>query len=340
MDEMRYYLRFREDAYVRSRLEDTVLWSCQCHNTRDGEFGYGKTGWMSERFCHSEGLLTETWPDGSPASTWFALMPWACGSILEGLAGETWQDDRAVIHVYTRPVSAENYPEGLARSIHLAFEAEDTGMVPFNKNYGILFAEGRISDRNTIVPAGVRMIATPMIVLVLAWTLSSICNGLLGIDAYIADAVRRGADAGVLPLGLLPPALFLIAATIAFSTGTSWGTFGILIPIAVSVCAKVDPSLNALVLSAVLSGSVMGDHCSPISDTTILSSTGAQCRHIDHVRTQLPYALTAGAVSAVGYVVAGATRSLPYAASAAITLAVSLALLAAALVALPRVRRR
>ena len=156
MDEMRYYLRFREDAYVRSRLEDTVLWSCQCHNTRDGEFGYGKTGWMSERFCHSEGLLTETWPDGSPASTWFALMPWACGSILEGLAGETWQDDRAVIHVYTRPVSAENYPEGLARSIHLAFEAEDTGMVPFNKNYGILFAEGRISDRNTIVPVGVR----------------------------------------------------------------------------------------------------------------------------------------------------------------------------------------
>ena len=190
------------------------------------------------------------------------------------------------------------------------------------------------------VPAGIRMIATPMIVLVLAWTLSSICNGLLGIDTFIADAVRRGADAGVLPLGLLPPALFLIAATIAFSTGTSWGTFGILIPIAVSVCAKVDPSLNALVLSAVLSGSVMGDHCSPISDTTILSSTGAQCRHIDHVRTQLPYALTAGAVSAVGYVVAGATRSLPYAASAAITLAVSLALLAGALVALPRASRR
>ncbi len=156
MDEMRYYLRFREDPYVRSRLEDTVLWSCQCHNTRDGEFGYGKTGWMSERFCHSEGLLTETWPDGSPASTWFALMPWACGSILEGLAGETWQDDRAFIHVYTRHVSAENYPEGLARSIHLAFEAEGTGMVPFNRNYGILFAEGRVSDHNTIIPLGVR----------------------------------------------------------------------------------------------------------------------------------------------------------------------------------------
>ena len=91
MDEMFYYLRFREDDYIRSRLEDTILWSCQCHNTYDKEFGYGKTGWMSERFCHSEGLLTETWPDGSPASTWFALMPWACGSILEGLAGDAWE---------------------------------------------------------------------------------------------------------------------------------------------------------------------------------------------------------------------------------------------------------
>ena len=91
MDEMLYYLRFRDDSYIRSRLEDTKLWSCQCHNTFDGEYGYGKTGWMSERFCHSEGLLTEKWPDGSPASTWFALMPWACGSILEGLNGEVWE---------------------------------------------------------------------------------------------------------------------------------------------------------------------------------------------------------------------------------------------------------
>ena len=156
LDEMSYYLRFRDDAYIRSRLEDTVLWSCQCHNTRDGEYGYGKTGWMSERFCHSEGLLTEKWPDGSPASTWFALMPWACGSILEGLAGDAWQDDRAVVHVYTRPVSAVDYPEGLANSVHLAFEAPDTGRIPFHKNYGILFAEGRIAGDNTIVPLGVR----------------------------------------------------------------------------------------------------------------------------------------------------------------------------------------
>ena len=156
MDEMVYYLRFRNDGYIRSRLEDTRLWSCQCHNTFDGEFGYGKTGWMSERFCHSEGLLTEKWPDGSPASTWFALMPWACGSLLEGLAGEVWQEDRAVLRVYTRPADENSYPAGLANSVHLAFEAEDTGVIPFNKNYGILFPEGLISGRNTIIPMGIR----------------------------------------------------------------------------------------------------------------------------------------------------------------------------------------
>jgi len=83
--ELRYYLSCREDDYVAQRLQDMVLWSCQTYNHFDREFDYGKTGWMSERFCYSEGLLTERYPDGRPASTWFALMPWACGSILEGL---------------------------------------------------------------------------------------------------------------------------------------------------------------------------------------------------------------------------------------------------------------
>lgn len=90
IDEMHYYLAHAEDGYVRSRLADTIIWSCQCHNTYDGEFGYGKKGWMSERFCHCEGLVKERYPDGTLASTWFALMPWACGSILEGLTGVTW----------------------------------------------------------------------------------------------------------------------------------------------------------------------------------------------------------------------------------------------------------
>jgi hypothetical protein len=92
MDEMVYFLSKQEDEYIRSRLEDTLLWSCQCHMIADREYGYGRKGWMSERFCHSEGLLIERYPDGSPASTWFTLMPWASGSILEGLTGDLWPE--------------------------------------------------------------------------------------------------------------------------------------------------------------------------------------------------------------------------------------------------------
>ncbi len=93
MDELAYYLQQREDGYIRSRLEDIRLWSCQCHATYDGEYGYGRKGWLSERFCHCQGLLKEHYPDGTPASTWFALMPWACGSLLEGLTGTAWEDE-------------------------------------------------------------------------------------------------------------------------------------------------------------------------------------------------------------------------------------------------------
>ena len=91
IDELLYFTALDGDPYVRSRTEDTIRWSHQVSNTRDKEFGFGKIGWMNERFCHSEGLLTETYPDGSPASTWFSLMPWASGCILEGLAGDCWE---------------------------------------------------------------------------------------------------------------------------------------------------------------------------------------------------------------------------------------------------------
>ena len=93
VDEMIYYTKYVDDTYVYNRLQDTILWSCQTYNTYPKEYGYGKKGWMSERYCHSEGLLKETYPDGSPASTWFALMPWAAGCILEGLAGEAWTEE-------------------------------------------------------------------------------------------------------------------------------------------------------------------------------------------------------------------------------------------------------
>jgi hypothetical protein len=94
--DLAWYVERTGDAYVKSRLDDTVDWSRQVSSRFDGEYDYGKRGWMSERFCHCEGLLTERYPDGSPASTWFALMPWACGCILEGLTGAIWREGEGV----------------------------------------------------------------------------------------------------------------------------------------------------------------------------------------------------------------------------------------------------
>jgi hypothetical protein len=92
VDELAYYVENTGDNYVAQRMKDVILWGCQTYNTYDGEYGYGKKGWMSERYCYSQGLLTETYPDGSPASTWFALMPWGGSSIVEGLAGKVWNE--------------------------------------------------------------------------------------------------------------------------------------------------------------------------------------------------------------------------------------------------------
>jgi len=127
-------------------------------------------------------------------------------------------------------------------------------------------------------------------------------TGLLGADVYVARLVAGAADSFKM---FLPAIIFLVAAGLAFATGTSWGTFGILIPIIVGI---LDPTSSMLVIgiSACLAGAVCGDHCSPISDTTIMASTGAQSDHINHVSTQLPYALTVAAVSFVSYIITGA----------------------------------
>lgn len=150
------------------------------------------------------------------------------------------------------------------------------------------------------LPAGFRSMCAPMIILIMAWTLSGMTQ-LLGASAYIHDVVA--ASAGALKI-FLPAIIFLVALFLAFSTGTSWGTFSILIPI---VCTVFVDSYELLVIAiaACLSGAVCGDHCSPISDTTIMSSAGAHCDHVNHVTTQLPYAISAAAVSAVGYLIAG-----------------------------------
>jgi tetracycline resistance efflux pump len=125
------------------------------------------------------------------------------------------------------------------------------------------------------------------------------------------------ATSGNIPFALLPSVLFILAGITAFSTGTSWGTFGIMLPIAADMAMGSDSTMMLPMLSAVLAGAVFGDHCSPISDTTILSSTGASCHHIDHVVTQLPYALIAAMISLVGYLVLGFSQSLLYSLAAA-----------------------
>ncbi len=147
------------------------------------------------------------------------------------------------------------------------------------------------------LPEGFRAMVPAILILTFAWTLSGI-TGLLGADVFVAGILQN--STGVLNV-MLPVIVFLIAVFLAFSTGTSWGTFGILLPIVVPI---LDPSSELMVITvaATLAGAVAGDHCSPISDTTIMASTGAQCDHINHVSTQLPYAIMVAAVSAVNYV--------------------------------------
>lgn len=150
---------------------------------------------------------------------------------------------------------------------------------------------------------GMKMMLPANIILILAWTLSGVCRDLLQAPQFMEGVVTSSGMSAM----LLPVLVFAIAAFLSFSMGTAWGTFGILIPIVVPIVQALDPQLTVVVLSATLAGSVFGDHCSPISDTTILSSAGSRCRHIDHVSTQLPYSLLAAVSAGVGYLVAGVT---------------------------------
>lgn len=160
------------------------------------------------------------------------------------------------------------------------------------------FMECIVQGFNAMVP--------PILILTFAWTLSSM-TGSLGAAPFVANIVE-GSAAGL--QALLPAIIFLVATFLAFATGTSWGTFGILIPIVVGLGAALSPDMLVIGISACLAGAVCGDHCSPISDTTIMASTGAQVDHIVHVSTQLPYALTVAGVSFVTYIIAGFTESL------------------------------
>lgn len=155
------------------------------------------------------------------------------------------------------------------------------------------------------IPEGFRAMVPAILILTFAWTLKAMTDGL-GADLYVAGLVESSAGAF---MNFLPAIIFVVGCFLAFATGTSWGTFGILIPIVVAVFQNGDPQMMIMSISACMAGAVCGDHCSPISDTTIMASAGAQCEHVNHVTTQLPYAVLAAVVSFVTYIVAGFVKS-------------------------------
>ena len=159
------------------------------------------------------------------------------------------------------------------------------------------------------VPEGFKQMVPAILILTFAWALKSM-TGLLEASTYVSSIVESATAVKI----LLPAILFVVAVGLSFATGTSWGTFGILIPIVTGVfeselagvsAGGTIPTMVVICISACLAGAVCGDHCSPISDTTIMASTGAQCDHVNHVSTQLPYAMSVAAISFIGYLVAG-----------------------------------
>ena len=158
----------------------------------------------------------------------------------------------------------------------------------------------KFQDIMSCLPEGFKAMVPAILILVIAWTLKSMTDSL-GAKEFV-ETVVKGSAAGFQIM--LPAIIFLIACFLSFSTGTSWGTFGILIPITISVF-PITTQIGVVCVSACMAGAVCGDHCSPISDTTIMASAGADCDHINHVNTQLPYAITVALVSFVSYIIAG-----------------------------------
>ena len=172
----------------------------------------------------------------------------------------------------------------------------------------IFYAVRRVlsfSDSMSCVPEGFKAMVPAILILTFAWTLKAMTDSL-GAAEFVANGMQKAAGGLV---SLLPAIIFLVGCFLAFATGTSWGTFGILIPIVVAVFSGTNEQMMIISISACMAGAVCGDHCSPISDTTIMASAGGQCNHVNHVTTQLPYAITAAIVSCVSYVIAGFVRN-------------------------------
>ena len=163
----------------------------------------------------------------------------------------------------------------------------------------------KFSECMACIPEGFKSMVPAIMILSFAWTLKAMTDSL-GADVYVATVIASSARSF---LNFLPAIIFVVGCFLAFATGTSWGTFGILIPIVVAVFENSNPNLMIISISACMAGAVCGDHCSPISDTTIMASAGAQCEHVNHVTTQLPYAIVAAVISFISYIVAGFVQS-------------------------------
>jgi Na+/H+ antiporter NhaC len=233
--------------------------------------------------------------------------------------------------------------DGSGKSVYEAFGDTDAGMAlslgglcTIIVTFFIYVPRRLVSfvDFFASITAGIKAMVPALIILTLAWTISGVCRDLLSTGDYVAGLV----SSSNMPVALIPAIMFLVACGLSFATGTSWGTFGILIPITIAVCDQVAPYLSITSLAAVMGGSVFGDHCSPISDTTILSSTGAGCRHIDHVSTQIPYAITVASSCLIGYLIAGfSAEPLGFGGMVALSLPISFAVLLVLLLVLPKV---
>lgn len=163
----------------------------------------------------------------------------------------------------------------------------------------------RFTDCCNSIPEGFKAMVPAILILTFAWTLKTMTESL-GAKEFVAGLV--GGVSGPL-LGLFPAIIFVVGAFLAFATGTSWGTFGILIPIVVNIFSGTNHTMMIISISACMAGAVCGDHCSPISDTTIMASAGAQCNHMNHVSTQLPYAVLVAGISCLTYIIAGFVRN-------------------------------
>ena len=181
-------------------------------------------------------------------------------------------------------------------------------------------------DSMKCIPEGFKAMVPAILILTFAWTLKSMTDSL-GAKEYVAGLMESAAGGLVT---LLPAIIFIVGCLLAFATGTSWGTFGILIPIVVAVFEGRDATMMIISISACMAGAVCGDHCSPISGTTIMASAGGQCNHVNHVSTQLPYAVTCAVVSCITYIIAGATKN------AVVSLIIGVALMIATVVVLKK----